>query len=112
MKKKFFLGLGTLIFISLVTFNYNISFSTKNGHFDLANSNLIALSQGESFMFDGTSWNNTDTHDWFSTWLPHMTTCKVTVGPPFYQEEYDGHAICCINGNGNCFNGTSCIPGA
>ena len=85
-------------------------------------SNVEALS--ESFEWADTWWNDTDKHDWIPSWLhnnnwkPDKIECEMVVDSwintdvrDYYTPIYTGvkgFRVQCINGDGNCFNGSSC----
>lgn len=86
--------------------------------------NLVAL----GFDFNGQSW---DTEDHFynnsgGKWKPDKIACQYTETSgggsigfdliitgeytfPSTSSTYPGHYISCVQGTGNCFNGTDCV---
>jgi len=106
MKKKFFGALVVVVIAVGAMINVNLNKVSNKG--DLAMANVEAL----AFEFDGTQWNTTDTHLIGSHWCPELRSCTVTYGVDagvVYTTTYTGQGVACVNGNGNCFNGTGCI---
>jgi hypothetical protein len=113
-----------LLTVTGVNIHLNKIVSSKDS--DVTLKNIEALS-GE-FDFNGQSWNTDDTHTFGSNWYPSLHDChhSSTTGWDFNPsifgislgswahssgtDEYDGEQISCIGGNGDCWNGTSCIP--
>jgi hypothetical protein len=56
----------------------NISLATSG----VVSNSAISLKKSEAlsteFTFNGQSWNDTDTHTWFSSWKPEIIECTVT----------------------------------
>jgi hypothetical protein len=59
----------------------------------------------ELIYFNGTTWNNMDEHIWGTDWHPVLTTCQLGE----YPNTRKGHQMLCGYGNGNCWDGTTCI---
>ena len=107
----------------LVTLGLNIQYAfndygvLKNKlHIEIlaqTNSNGNGSNSDGSFSFNGQGWNTTGDHWFGSDWYPTVTDCThtTTYGVPPYQVgvSYEGRMVKCTFGNGNCFNGTSCI---
>ena len=76
---------------------------------DLLLANINAIAYGESFTWDGKTWNDTDSEHWFgSDWKPVLVDCTVTYGPPFYEISYQGKKVTCNNDPGNCLMASDC----
>jgi hypothetical protein len=77
------------------------------------------------FTFNGQTWNDTDTH-WLGTdWRPVVIDCTGSSGSSASvslstrtftvnasigtSDAWNGKKVQCQGGNGNCWNGTSCI---
>ena len=105
-KQEFFMLVGALIFsISLFA-----KANKEKQLSDLALKNVEALSFVEPrgdytgddvyYEWDGTHWNGKKDGT-VDNWFPEFRTCDHAGSP--------GHQVVCVAGNGNCWNGTSCI---
>ena len=78
-----------------------------------SNSNSSSSSNNGEFTFGGSHWNTDESNSWGSNWKPVLTECTHTATsgiPPFQVSvTYKGKMVVCQSGNGNCFNGTSCV---
>lgn len=110
MKKKIIIGLASCTMLAAAATFINSNNSNTMSAMALANVN--ALTNKEEFIFDGTVWNETDTHSWGTHWLPVLKDCTITIGFDFILQiaiTTDGKAVFCSDGPGNCFNGSGCI---
>ncbi len=92
----------------------------------LLTSNVEALSR--AYEFDGTEWTDEGSHLFGKNWRPVLKTCTYNsgsfsfnvsvgykgiadVGVGYNTSSYSrpGHLVECLQGNGNCFNGTGCV---
>jgi hypothetical protein len=124
MNKKIMGFLAVLAIAALAAWNVSLG-SEKNGLSDVSMTNMEALAT--EFSFNGQDWNDTDTHWFGSDWKPTMHNCTgygggfsfavciakvcLTYTQPDISS-WEGKEITCTGGDGNCVNGTSCIPNA
>ena len=103
MKKKITFGLVAFAMVAAsAVFMKSIA---KDDLSAMIQANVDALTV---FEWDGKLWNESDTHDHFTDWLPHLTTCQIHTGFPPYVVVTDGNKVICRYGNGNCNSATDC----
>ncbi len=116
MKKVFFTGVFALALVAIVGYGINKNQNVEQLS-DLALQNVEALAQFEG-EFNNQSWDTNEHWYNYGDWTPDKRKCTVTSGNWSVGEgiiyntstvSYEGDMIICINGNGNCFNGTDCI---
>jgi hypothetical protein len=120
--KKFkiiLLSTAALALLTVIGVNIHLNKIVSSKDSDVTLKNIEALS-GE-FEFNGTTWNTDDTHSIGSNWCPRQHDCTgtttsgwsfgdiITIGGSS-SSTYEGEQVSCVHGDGNCWNGTSCIP--
>ena len=131
IKNKILVIVAIVVFAMTCGVALNVNISTKNNNVsDMVLANVEALTDPESFYFNGQFWTNE--HQWYnlgSNWNPIQHTCTGTSGSTgvqvclgyngsgvciqwgFQNNSWTGNMVSCLGGSGNCWNGTNCIPG-
>jgi hypothetical protein len=136
MKRYILGGIAVLAIAIVITINVNINSQRNSNLSNLSLANVEALTAEianggtlpgiELTYFNGTWWNNMDTHWFGSAWRPVLISCggssttggsisigymgaSISVPTGTTTSSWSGQMIQCQGGNGNCFNGTSCI---
>ena len=111
MKKlKFFAGALLLLVTGSVIFLANKPMTAREA---LILRNVEALA---GFEFNNQYWD--DESHWYTilggAWKPvlHDCTGQFSVGynSTYFISSYEGRMVTCVNGDGNCFGGTDCLP--
>lgn len=131
MKKRILKSTLCAVAVAATMFGGNLvsGMNSEISSDDLLLSNVEALTAGDGYSFDfnGQHWTTNYTAPYndipyTSNWCPTKTSCSKTVtysagasykgvsGGYSQSMTIHGHCIYCINGNGNCVNGTDCIP--
>lgn len=107
-KKELFILVSVFIFSVAVFAEVNEEKKKR----DLVFENVEALAENEpitgyegekvSFLWNGTNWWGDKTQSTWLNWFPKYDTCR--------YDGKDGHQVHCTEGNGNCWDGTDCIP--
>lgn len=121
MKRNIFKGMIATAVLALMS--YGISKSVKDSNTELNEltiRNAEALANGESFTFNGQEWNSDSR--WYNNiggkWKPSLISCVTTLeyGLSFgvfsisRGTGYSGQMVECVYGDGNCWDGTYCLP--
>jgi hypothetical protein len=118
--KIILLSTAALALLTVIGVNIHLNKIVSSKDSDVTLKNIEALS-GE-FDFNGQSWD--DDHHWYNIlgqkWTPTVETCVViNEAVPIYVDGVlvgyglgkTGSKVECSEGDGNCWNGTSCILG-
>jgi hypothetical protein len=109
MKRKLYTTIAILSFVVVIaTINVKLA-KIESSPSSLTLERLDLLALGESFFFDGTEWNDADTHWFGSDWKPVLVNCAGSSTRGSVTSYWTGKMVQCQYGNGNCANGTSCI---
>ncbi len=132
MKKRILKSTLCVVAVAATMFGGNLisGMNSEISSDDLLLSNVEALTKGDgtSFEFNGQHWTTSYTAPYndipfTSNWCPTKISCSKTVtysvggsykgasGGYSQSLTIGGHCIYCTCGNGNCVNGTDCIPG-
>jgi hypothetical protein len=103
-KKNLYAIIGFVFIAVVISVNINLA-KQKSVLSSLIVNQLDLLAFGETFTFNGETWNDTDVHGVSGDWKPKCDPCKATDG----SSQNDGHQVNCTSGNGNCNRTTKCI---
>jgi hypothetical protein len=103
-KKNLYIIIGVVFIAGIVLININLA-KQKSVLSSLIVNQFSLLAFGETFTFNGETWNNTDVHGIPGDWKPYMQPCKTK----YAGAQNNGHLVSCSYGNGNCNGTTECI---
>jgi hypothetical protein len=108
MNIKIFLTLAVSALVAIIAINIGIA---RLDSIETSSASLAEMEQAFGFEFNGTEWNTDDTHWFGSNWRPELISCTGydLNGNGNIIASWPGKKVQCQNGNGNCFDGTSCI---
>jgi hypothetical protein len=110
MKKKIYWLIGSLSLFAVIAINISLAKANVASNLSMAQ---IKEAIGGGFEFNGQNWD-TEYH-WYNVaggdWKPEKINCT---GYDYDSQNriiasWPGQKIQCQNGNGNCYNGTSCV---
>jgi hypothetical protein len=126
MKKKILGGIALLLFAAIAAWNVSLN-SQSNDLSALSLANAEALAE---FEFNGQNWDSE--YHWYNvlggSWTPQLHECQYSsntggsingivdgiggggISWNGSTTSYDGQMVTCVGGNGNCVNGTGCLP--
>ena len=104
MKKKITFGLVAFAMVAAsAVFMKSIA---KDDLSAMIQANVDAFTE---FEWDGTLWNEDDTHWFGSAWKPVLADCTLMIGiSGFVELTSYGKMVTCNDGDGNCFDGSGC----